>query len=251
MKKKTLTNEQLIECAKLKKIFVEKQSELGLTQEKAAAALGMNQGSFSHYLNGRNALNVEFASKVARLLKVNVVDFSVRLQLEIYNLATANADIPGVSAVRKNLAFEQILKDSKLQDGEMYKMASSFPVGSWEMGPVEVEKYRHLNEKGLYSTVDAGPRSYWIEVIGPSMAASRTPSFPEGTMVLIDKDDFELTSGKFYVARRNNGETTFKQLVIDSGRSFLVSLNGNFPPMELTDDWEIVGKAVDARIIDL
>ena len=70
-------------------------------------------------------------------------------------------------------------------------------------------------------------------------------------MVLIDKDDFELTTGKFYVARRQNGETAFKQLVIDSGRSFLVSLNSNFPPMELTSDWEIVGKAVDARIIDL
>jgi SOS-response transcriptional repressor LexA len=251
MKKKTLTDEQLAECAKLKKIFIEKQSELGLTQEKAAAALGMNQGSFSHYLNGRNALNVEFASKVARLLKVNVVDFSVRLQLEIYSLATANADIPGVSAMRKSLAFEEIRKDSKLQNGEMYKMASCFPVGSWEMGPDEVEKYRYLNEVGLYSTVNAGPRSYWLEVKGPSMAALRTPSFPEGTMVLIDKDDLDLISGKFYVARREDGETAFKQLLIDSGRSFLVSLNTNFPPVELTSEWKIVGKAVDARIIDL
>lgn len=55
---------------------MEKRKELGLTQEKAAQILGMNQGSLSHYLNGRNALNLHFSLAIASLLEVPVSSFS-------------------------------------------------------------------------------------------------------------------------------------------------------------------------------
>ena len=56
MSKKPLPPEKKEECQRLKAIFNAKKNDLGLTQEKLAHALEMNQSSVSHYLNGINPL---------------------------------------------------------------------------------------------------------------------------------------------------------------------------------------------------
>lgn len=83
--KRSLTSEEKQECSALKQIFISKKKEIsGLTYESAADAVGINTGGgFSHYINGVNALNLEFAIKVAALLKCEVADFSPRLAKEL------------------------------------------------------------------------------------------------------------------------------------------------------------------------
>ncbi|KPB92867.1 putative phage repressor [Pseudomonas syringae pv. maculicola] len=83
MKKRDLTPEEKAECARLKSIYMRKRADLGLTQEALAEQLNMSQAGLSMYLNGRNAINLEFAFKISRLLEVAVGEFSPRIAAEI------------------------------------------------------------------------------------------------------------------------------------------------------------------------
>lgn len=64
--KKSLTTEQLDDARRLKALYESKKKELGITQYTIADELGITQGAVGHYLNGRNALNVDIASGFAR-----------------------------------------------------------------------------------------------------------------------------------------------------------------------------------------
>lgn len=59
------------------------KKELGITQYSIADELGITQGAVGHYLNGRNALNVEVASGFARLLQVSIADFSQSIAAKV------------------------------------------------------------------------------------------------------------------------------------------------------------------------
>lgn len=90
MKKRLLTSTELAECEALKRIYNAKKKELGLTQEKVAAAFELSQTAVNMYLNGQNALNVMTAAKFAKLLREPVSSFSPRIAELIENLASAN-----------------------------------------------------------------------------------------------------------------------------------------------------------------
>ncbi|SFV12679.1 helix-turn-helix transcriptional regulator [Pseudomonas sp. OV546] len=89
MSKKPLPQEKKDECLRLKALFNRKKNELGLTQEKLAHALEINQSSVSHYLNGVNPLNPSIAASFANILKVDVREFSERLAKEISQMASS------------------------------------------------------------------------------------------------------------------------------------------------------------------
>lgn len=66
----------------LKAIWEAKRDALGLTQEKAAEALGFStQGAVSQYLNGRTALNTDTTLKFAALLQVPPEDINPELKV--------------------------------------------------------------------------------------------------------------------------------------------------------------------------
>lgn len=101
MTKKALDPERKAECQKLKAIFNSKKRDLGLTQEKLAHALEMNQSSVSHYLNGVNPLNAPIASAFAKILDVSVEEFSPRLAEQIADLVGFAKDLRSRAAVKK------------------------------------------------------------------------------------------------------------------------------------------------------
>lgn len=94
--KRVLEDWEKDECAALKAEIAaankSRPKEKKLTQEAAAAALGMNQGSFSNYLNGRLALNKEIAAGVFRIFGIPVERYSPRLAAEIAEMAAAYPD---------------------------------------------------------------------------------------------------------------------------------------------------------------
>lgn len=234
-KKKPLSPELLAECKAANALFLAKKNVLKLTQKKIADAAGIAPPSVTQYLNGTNALNAKFAVTLARLIGEPVESFSPRLAAEIAGLA-AGAEHTNVAPML-----------------QPHRKAREYPVISWVAAGERIESVacypEGIADDWLVSTENAGPRGYWLRVRGNSMTSSSYPSFPEGTPILIQPEGYELVSGKYYIARhRETGETTFKQYVIDAGIGYLVPLNKDFQTVPLDGTWEIIGRAIDAKI---
>ncbi|MFT8234704.1 helix-turn-helix domain-containing protein [Pseudomonas putida CSV86] len=88
-RKLPLADWQLEDSARLKALFQEKKSLLGLTQDKIANELGdgVTQGAVSHFMNGRTALSMKAAAVFARMLQVPVSAFSPTLAEQIESIS--------------------------------------------------------------------------------------------------------------------------------------------------------------------
>lgn len=115
MSKRELDEARKEECRQLKAIFNDKKKALGLTQEKLAHALDMNQSSVSHYLNGVNPLNAHVASEMAKILDVPVSDFSERLAKEIEQYVSLARSLEQSAAIRN-------AKDGVIKNGDHFRM---------------------------------------------------------------------------------------------------------------------------------
>lgn len=132
-----------------------------------------------------------------------------------------------------------------------HREAKDYPVISWVAAGERAESNvcYAVADEWLSSTENAGARGYWLRVRGNSMTSTTYPSFPEGTPILIRPEGFDLISGKFYIARHKaSGETTFKQYVLDAGIGYLVPLNKDYQTVPLDGAWDIIGRAIDAKI---
>lgn len=75
------------------------------------------------------------------------------------------------------------------------------------------------------------------------------PTFSPGMRLLVKPEDFDLISGKYYIAKlQDTGETTFKQYLRDGGASYLQPLNHAFPVLPITDEVSIIGMVIDAKL---
>ena len=234
-KKPPLPPELFDECKAANELYLSKKKELNLNKRKIADEIGMSPAAVAHYLNGINALNIKFASALARLLGEPVEKFSPRLAAEISGFA-ATTGHSNISPMR-----------------QPHREAREYPLISWVAAGEGIESAEYyptgIADEWLSSTENAGPRGYWLKVKGKSMTADTPPSFPEGTPILIQPEGFDLISGKFYVARQpTSGERTFKQYVQDAGVGYLVPLNPEYQTVPLDGTWEIIGRAIDAKI---
>ncbi|MEZ7174666.1 LexA family transcriptional regulator [Pseudomonas mosselii] len=234
-KKKTLPPELLAECQAAHELFLLKKNALGLSQKKIADEIGVSPAAVAHYFSGTNALNVRFAAALARLLDVPVDAFSPRLA----------AEITGMVATTDHSNIAPMLQP--------HREAREYPLLSWVVaGEATESSVSHptgVADEWLTSTENAGPNGYWLAVKGKSMTSETPPSFPPGTPILIRPEGFELVSGKFYLAQHiPTGEHTFKQYVLDAGVAYLVPLNPEYQTVVLDENWEIVGRAIDAKI---
>ncbi|MGP3790311.1 LexA family transcriptional regulator [Pseudomonas sp. B392_1p] len=234
-KKKILAPELLAECHAAHELFLAKKNALKLSQKKIADEIGVSPAAIAHYLGGTNALNAKFASAFARLIDEPVESFSPRLAAEIAQMA-ATTDHANVSPML-----------------QPHRDAMEYPVITWIAAGERVESsVSHptgIADEWLASTENAGPGGYWLKVKGQSMTSNTPPSFPEGTPILIRPEGYDLISGKFYIARHTiTGETTFKRYNLDAGIGYLVPLNPEYQAVPLDGTWEIIGRAIDAKI---
>ena len=227
--KRPLTGIHLAECKAAHDLFLSKKNALKLTQKKIAEAAGITPVSVNQYLKGINPLNARFAAILAKVLEEPIESFSPRLAAEI-------AEMANVGSMR-----------------QPHREAREYPLISWVAAGEGIESAEYyptgIADEWLSSTENAGPRGYWLKVKGKSMTADTPPSFPEGTPILIRPEGFDLISGKFYIARQPiSGERTFKQYVQDAGVGYLVPLNPEYQTVPLDGTWEIIGRAIDAKI---
>lgn len=239
MTKKALDPTRKAECEKLKALFNSKKRALGLTQEKLAHALEMNQSSVSHYMNGVNPLNAPVAAAFAKILGIDVAGFSPRLAKEI-------ADMAGGVSISTPHAF-----DTNVELATGPARYYEYPEISWVQAGVACEAMDLFSigdfEATHPSDAWAGPNGFWLKVRGPSMTSTNGMSFSEGMIILVAPGS-DVESGQYVVAKLiDTNEATFKQLVRDSGKAYLKPLNPAFPTVEVDNTWTVVGRVVDAK----
>ncbi|WP_341263582.1 LexA family protein [Morganella morganii] len=226
--KRQLTTEQLADCRRLKALYESKKKELGITQQSIADILNISQGAVGHYLNGRNALNLQTASVFATQLNVPISDFSPSLAAEAQALSAAI--------------------DSNISGLRPYKPSPRYPLINW----VQAGAWNEANEAYGLDQIDEWYESethvqgaaFWLRVEGESMTAPTGKSVPDGSLILIDTGK-DSENGSLVVAKlTDSNEATFKKLVIDGGNWYLKGLNPTWPAMKVNGDCKIIGVAV-------
>lgn len=232
--KKSLTTEQLEDAKRLKALYESKKKELGVTQYTIADDLGITQGAVGHYLNGRNALNVEVASGFARLLQVSISDFSPSIAAKVAEQA---ASLNGESNVKYI---------GEYRPGKRYPVLSSVQAGAWSEA---CEPYT-LKDIDLWLDSDAHIQgeAFWLKVEGDSMTAPVGLSIPEGTFVLFDTGR-EPSNGSLVIAKlSDSNEATFKKLIIDGGQRYLKGLNPAWPLVPVNGNCRVIGVAIETKL---
>lgn len=102
-------------------------------------------------------------------------------------------------------------------------------------------------EKWVATYAKVSKHAFALRIVGDSMTnPGGAPSFPEGTIIIVDPER-AAQPGKFVVVRQNvDTECTFKQLVSDAGKHFLKPLNPRYPLLEMLPDAVIAGVLVQA-----
>lgn len=83
MQKKQLTDEQVADATRLKRVYETKKKSLNLTMQKIADKMDISLSALGHYFYGRNALNTKAVAILAKALEVDVADISPSLDKEI------------------------------------------------------------------------------------------------------------------------------------------------------------------------
>jgi hypothetical protein len=81
MKRRAITEEEKAIAERLKKVWLSRKAELGLTQEIAATRMGWkSQGTVGQYLNAKLPLNTDAKIKFAELLNCDVTEIDPGFQ---------------------------------------------------------------------------------------------------------------------------------------------------------------------------
>ncbi|SFN77552.1 Helix-turn-helix [Izhakiella capsodis] len=126
MAKKNIITEEDIQIAKrLKKIWDEKKTLLGLSQEKAACALGFStQAAISQFLNAKVSINIENLLKFSALLDVEPEEINPSVSPLLDHIRkSSNGNLTSVCEKKEITAEHQELIDvfSALPDDKKEK----------------------------------------------------------------------------------------------------------------------------------
>lgn len=113
-------------------------------------------------------------------------------------------------------------------------LLSEVQAGSYKM---HVDNF-HPGDGGselVTTSVPVQRYTFALRVTGDSME----PEFPAGVFIIVEPE-LEANPGDYIIAKNADGETTFKQLVRDSGELYLKPLNARWPIRPLGTS-EIVG----------
>ncbi|OFE11409.1 hypothetical protein PHACT_12695 [Pseudohongiella acticola] len=227
------------EAASLKKLYDSKKRTLKLTQEAIADTLQITQGGVSHYLNGRNPLNLKVASVIARLLQVDISEFSERLADEQKQMQAFLRFADTVEYIKPS---ERNVLEISEPTIAFIPLISWVQAGQWCESP---DPYQPGDaEDWMPAPPNAGPRTFALGVVNDSMTSPYPGqrSYPHGCIIYIDPDR-QATNGARVVARVG-GEYTFKAYVEDAGRKYLKPINPTYDKIEITEDVHICGVVI-------
>lgn len=237
------TPEEKAESAALKAIFDAKKEALGLTQEKAAADLGITQGSLNNYLSGRNALNPKAAADIARLIGVKVQLFSERLANEIRQM------------------YESVREDKKPELASVVEMPTAVNDANYafitqytaRVAAGDGSENNHVEVKGQLAFKRAWLKEKRLRadklMVVYAEGISMMPTISDGDVVLIDETRTDPVDGELFGLKLPTGKDVVKRLQkLKSGEWMVVSDNPDFRPFffssEDGDEVKILGRVV-------
>jgi phage repressor protein C with HTH and peptisase S24 domain len=249
MTKKPLPEDRKEECQKLKAIFNAKKRELGLTQEKLADALCMNQSSVSHYLNGINPLNTSVAAAFAKILGVPVSEFSTRLALEIEKISEAG------QALHRSMQVSNAI-------GE--RLLGTPPIEHYVLIPQFEAKKRYvkgLNDDHVGLTEGLVFRRGWIRQMNIGVSGlfiiyadddAMSPYICPRDVVLFDSNQKEPRDKQVYLFRRRDGGISIKRMIQQLAGSWVIRSDNSdksLHPDEIVSDSSLADLPIIGKVI--
>jgi SOS-response transcriptional repressor LexA len=232
-KRSKLETWQLEDSQRLKALYEAWKEKTPAKERPSQQAIGERynigtQGNVWQLLNGRIALNEHHARAFSDLLGVPVSEFSPHLAEQIEKFkgtATTQTDI--VKNVEPHQSRGKVPVISWVQAGFWMEAVDNFAPGQAdEWIDTEVTVRRH---------------TYALKVKGDSME----PDFPEG-MILIVEPECDAENGNYVIAKNDDNEATFKQLVMDGGIFYLKPLNPRYPILRVESGTKIIGVVREA-----
>lgn len=229
----SLTPENIAESEALKRLFDEKAT---MSQRKFAKQFDVGTpGLLWQFLNGRKALHLKAAVKIAQGLGVSVSDFSPRLSKE--QQALTSSDVRPLRFNQKKIPILSSVRAGDPNGGDVIAREKAIEEGDYVMADVNFPD-----------------ECFALLIEGRSME----PEFREGDIIIIDPT-VSPAPGDFVVAARmdpvaDGYETTFKKYrprgYDATGRVIfeLAPLNADFPTYRSdVDRLTIVGVLVEHR----
>lgn len=208
-----------------------RMKERGITQEILAEKLGKSQGAVNLWLNKKREPSLDDIADIMKEVGLSTIILNSDRSVESSSIGIGNTE----KIDSKNLTYKN-----------SFPVISAVQAGLWTEA---CEAYASYDvDKYLSTTERVSESSFWLRVKGDSMTSLTSPSFPEGTAVLVDPT-IEPENGKFVVAKlTDENEATFKRLVIDAGKKYLKPLNRDYSMLEINGNCKIIGVVVDAKI---
>lgn len=205
----SLTAEQKADAARLKALFKAKQTEFkrlgkSFSQETVGHECGWTQGAVGHYLNGRSALNLEAAIKLANAIGVSVAEFSPSLGSKLAEISNNNFNNKHVK--RSNNRYVPVRGSAQMGED-----------GFWV--PMD---YLGDNGDGFLEVNNVSPNAYVIRAVGESMF----PAIRSGWYIVFEPNN-ELMPGEYVHVVLKDGRNMIKEFVsCQNGILTLISVNG-------------------------
>lgn len=222
-----LTPDQELECRKLKAIFLQKSP---LSQKAFAEKYGFGSpANLGQYLNGRRPLNVSLSAKLAKVLGVDIADFSVRLAREAAELGISTGSSANV-AMLKTKQNKKVPILSYVQAGTL--------TGQGQI----LDKLKAIDVGDFINVDDDYPDDVFALIIRGS---SMEPEFKDGDTIVINPS-LRPEPGDFVVAGLLGGpgddpEATFKKY---RPRGYSREGNETFELVPLNDDYPTISSEI-------
>ncbi|MGG5288815.1 LexA family transcriptional regulator [Pseudomonas shirazensis] len=249
MSKRNLPDDRKAECLRLKRIFNLKKRELGLTQEKLAEQLGINQSSVSHYLNAVNPLNAPIAAGFAKILEVQISEFSPRLAHEIELLTSASVEANrafisnrvAAHRAKGTVPFEEYVLVPQYKAQERFVKG----VNDDHVGLTEGMVFR----RGWLRRMGVHPDDLFvIYADGNDMA----PHICAMDVVLFDSTKTSPEDRQIYMIKRRDGSITAKRLIQQISGSWLIRSENpdrNLFPDEVIPESEVANLPIVGKVL--
>lgn len=206
-----------------KRVAAARQS-IGMTQAELAKAVGVVQRQIAAYEGAE-----------ARPREKVLVNLAGALGTTVAWLTTGQGEGPNTSHIKRTVTVREVPLLTYAQ-----AMSGTFDFDDF---------YENASVCDFIpAPPNAGEYAFALEIEGDSMQSAGTPSFPSGSIIIVDphltpeNGDFGLFS------LPGDDHFLFKQFIIDQGRGYLRSLNPAYPAIAVPSEPEAIGKVIASQL---
>ncbi|MER5101754.1 LexA family transcriptional regulator [Morganella morganii] len=194
---------------------------LNMTQDDLARKVGVVRRQIAAYEGGESKPREKVLANLAASLGTSSEW-----------LSSGKGQSPDLSLVTKTVVLREIplfhIEDPYFAQFEPEKENATSRVSSFVVSPQDASEY-----------------AFAVRILGDSMSCVGSPSFPSGSIVTFEPHK-PVNSGDFILFRLDDF-VSFKQVIFDQGKTYLSSLNPDYPMFEASDEIRVLGVAIHCQ----